>query len=126
MYCPEHRERMLKRLGSNEVKKPDLPESKSQMSLSERELRFLRFHKILSNSAFVYFALRVDAANQASKEVDIRSFCDRWGVTQYDLTSAVSTLGKKGFVSLNGGNLVVEAHSESDIIHRLSDQVKHA
>jgi hypothetical protein len=129
-YCPEHYERMSKRTGlatkENNQTIIEIDKEPISISLNERELRFYRYHKIFSNSAFVYFALRIEASEKSkSSGIDIQSFCNRWGVTQYDLTSAVSTLGKRGFVSLSGGTLSVEARCESDIINGLKRQVDH-
>ena len=84
----------------------------TQVTIEREELIFLRESKVLSQRGYIYLALRADFSDEQQK-INIRDFCTRWQITQYDLMNTLSILGKKGFVQLRGGHLELTVLGQS-------------
>lgn len=88
------------------------------------ELIFLRSQKILSMRGYIFLALRADySTEQNQHQLDIKTFCDRWYISQYDLISVLSILGKKGFIRLKGGKLELQVLDKKHILSGLEESL---
>lgn len=92
----------------------------ASVELDRSEIIFLRHNKILSVRGYIFLALRVDfSIEQTNHSMDIKDFCDRWHISQYDLISALSIFGKKGFIYLRSGKLELQILDKKHILGNL-------
>lgn len=95
------------------------------INLDRSEIIFLRKNKILSMRGYIFLTLRIDfSTEQTNHSMDIKDFCDRWGISQYDLISALSIFGKKGFINLRGGKLELQILDKTAILDGIEESLK--
>jgi hypothetical protein len=106
------------------VVKKIVPDDKETYSVSKKELMEMRTDKILSLNAYVYMAFRMDYSGHLEQPtINLKKFCDRWGITQYDVLQAVTALARKGFMRLELKQMQAQALSRDERIQALEESV---
>lgn len=83
------------------VAQVSIPKSASELALSELTISTSRLKKLrrkgLPIEWFVLFALEL-SYDQKNPSVYTEKFCEDWGLTDYELDSAIAKLQKKGLL----------------------------
>lgn len=64
--------------------------------VDEKELKGLRADGLTPTRLYIYFALRIEGVDSNPTSINLREFCDRWGVIKDDVVIALASLSKKG------------------------------
>lgn len=72
-------------------------EAEQVLILDTAELQKLRDKSILSLEAYVLLAIRMTYSHK-NPSIESGSFCEQWGLSDYELDSAIAKLQKKGLL----------------------------
>lgn len=78
--------------------KPSRPSEAKPVVVDRDELLGLKIEGLVSLRTYIYFALRIDGISTSLQSLNMPGFCDRWGVSEVDVISAIASLSKKGIV----------------------------
>lgn len=81
--------------------------------IDRAELLRLAQRKILNTPAYIYFALSLDYPNGA-EGLHIKSFCERWAISEPDAVKAIATLEKKDVLKQKHQQLCFQFVYEDD------------
>lgn len=80
---------------------------KEEYRIDREELLRLAQRKILNTPAYIYFALALDYPNGA-EGLHLKSFCERWAISEPDAIKAIATLEKKEVIKQKHQQLCFE------------------
>ena len=92
--------------------------------LTEEELKGIRADGLTPARLYIYFALRIEGVDSNPTSINLREFCDRWGLLKEDVIIAILSLTKKGVAQTDMDFISSRIYTHEERIQLMEDSVK--